>query len=104
MSWYNLDRQTFLLNYLVMNTLNNDDSTLEEKNVVSEKIIGIMDNDGAGIDTIHKMKINNPNKYNSLGASRNFYIFLLLSIFLDISMVSYLLILSNLLHQLLFLV
>lgn len=41
------------------------------------KIIGIMDNDGAGIDTIHKMKINNPNKYNSLGASRNFYIFLL---------------------------
>lgn len=41
------------------------------------KIIGIMDNDGAGVDAIHKMKINNPNKYDALGASRNFYIFLL---------------------------
>lgn len=41
------------------------------------KIIGVMDNDGAGIEAIHKMKINNPNKYNSLGMSRNFYVFLL---------------------------
>lgn len=41
------------------------------------KIIGIMDNDGAGIEAIHKMKINNPNKYNSLGMSGNFYVFLL---------------------------
>lgn len=41
------------------------------------KIIGVMDNDGAGIEAIHKMKINNPNKYNSLGMYRNFYVFLL---------------------------
>ena len=34
--------ETFYLNYLVMNTLNNDAATASEKSVVSEKIIGNM--------------------------------------------------------------
>ena len=36
-----------------------------------------MDNDGAGKDALNKMKISQPKKYDKLGTSKNFYVFVL---------------------------
>lgn len=43
----------------------------------NRKIIGVMDNDGAGKDALNKMKISQPKKYDKLGTSKNFYVFVL---------------------------
>lgn len=38
----------------------------------NRKIIGVMDNDGAGKDALNKMKISQPKKYDKLGTSKTF--------------------------------
>lgn len=43
----------------------------------NRKIIGVMDNDGAGKEALNKMKISQPKKYDKLGTSKNFYVFVL---------------------------
>lgn len=43
----------------------------------NRKIIGVLDNDGAGKNALTKMKITEPKKYNELGTSKNFYVFVL---------------------------
>ena len=48
-----------------------------EINWGNRKIIGIMDNDGAGKEALNKMKISHPKKYDELGTSKNFYVFVL---------------------------
>lgn len=42
-----------------------------------KKIIGIVDNDGAGRDVLNKLKINDNKEYHEIGKSKNFFIFLL---------------------------